>query len=83
MPLEIYNPEDPRYEEFNFSQLLEKPEELVGKEARVELSDGEQFGIHQIDEIREDGVFFKSNHKSQAVRFFIASNQIEKVAIKS
>ncbi|MFH0891942.1 MAG: hypothetical protein V1867_04135 [Candidatus Falkowbacteria bacterium] len=83
MTLEIYKPENPGYEEFNFSQLLEKSQEVIGREARVELSDGEQFGIHPIDSVQEDGIYFKSDHKSKAVKFFVSSNQIEKVIIKS
>ena len=83
MPLEIYKPENSDYEEFEFSQLLEKSQELTGKEARVELSDGNQFGIHPIDSIQDDGIFFKTDHKSEFVKYFIPKDQIEKVIIRS
>lgn len=83
MSLEIYKPEKPGHEEFNFSQLLEKSQEVIGKEARVELLDGEQFGIYPIDSVQEDGIYFKSDHKSEAVKFFVSSNQIEKVIVRS
>lgn len=82
MSLEIYKPKETNYEEFNFSQLLEKSQEITGKEARVELSDGEQFGIYPIDSIQNDGIFFKSDHKSEAVKFFISNTQIEKIIVK-
>ena len=83
MSLEIYKPENSGFNEFNFSQLLKKSQEMIGKKARVELSDGGQFGIYAIYSIEKDGVFFKLNHESGDAKFFITKNQIKKVVVES